>query len=120
MEIPFFILLCFLILSVLLITLGCAYLQTQLRPSNKQGKSELHVSFPTLPRKLRLTGKVTVAEQEGKDSSTYNNHKESALTSNQASHRELNCRSRAHKIEKTQNPIQPTHFRRWCSGSALY
>ncbi|KAB2624405.1 root meristem growth factor 8 [Pyrus ussuriensis x Pyrus communis] len=79
MEIPFFTLLCFLILSVLLITPGCASLQTQLQPSNKQGKNELQVSFPTLPRKLRLTGKVTVAEQEGKDSSAYNNHKESAL-----------------------------------------
>ncbi|KAB2600626.1 hypothetical protein D8674_037280 [Pyrus ussuriensis x Pyrus communis] len=44
-----------------------------------RGKNELQVSFPTLPRKLRLTGKVTVAEQEGKDSSAYNNHKESAL-----------------------------------------
>ncbi|XP_068326507.1 protein GOLVEN 6 [Pyrus communis] len=77
MEIPFFTLLCFLILSVLLITPGCASLQTQLQPSNKQGKNELQVSFPTLPRKLRLTGKV--AEQEGKDSSAYNNHKESAL-----------------------------------------
>ncbi|KAM1741179.1 hypothetical protein ACFX12_011335 [Malus domestica] len=79
MEMAFFTFLCILILSTLLITPSCASLQTQLLPSNKQAaaKNELQVSLPTLPRKLRFT--VKVAEQEGKDSSAYSNHKENAL-----------------------------------------
>ncbi|KAM1859080.1 hypothetical protein ACFX13_011430 [Malus domestica] len=79
MEMAFFTFLCILILSTLLITPSCASLQTQLLPSNKQAaaKNELQVSLPTLPRKLRFT--VKVAEQEGKDTSAYSNHKENAL-----------------------------------------
>ncbi|KAM1633234.1 hypothetical protein ACFXTN_010319 [Malus domestica] len=79
MEMAFFTFLCILFLSTLLITPSCASLQTQLLPSNKQAaaKNELQVSLPTLPRKLRFT--VKVAEQEGKDSSAYSNHKENAL-----------------------------------------
>ncbi|KAM1102545.1 hypothetical protein PS2_010997 [Malus domestica] len=81
MEMAFFTFLCILFLSTLLITPSCASLQTQLLPSNKQAaaKNELQVSLPTLPRKLRFTVKVTVAEQEGKDYSAYSNHKENAL-----------------------------------------
>ncbi|XP_009356546.2 uncharacterized protein LOC103947366 [Pyrus x bretschneideri] len=81
MEMAFCTFLCILILSTLLITPGCASLQTQLLPSNKQAaaKNELQVSLPTLPRKLRFTVKVTVAEQEAKDYSAYSNHKENAL-----------------------------------------
>ncbi|KAM2934987.1 hypothetical protein COP2_032739 [Malus domestica] len=88
MEIPFFTLLFFLILSIFLITPEFTSLQTQFPPSNKQGKNKLQVSFPTLLRKLRLTGKVTVAEHI--------------------------------KWRRPKTQFKTTHFRRWCSGSALY